>query len=330
MSVAPPSLLERRLIIVTGKGGVGKTSVACALAEAARQAGKNVLLAETSSVESVAARFESHPKPTGYAGRSLRPRLHAMRLDPHEALAEYVRLQTGLGLITDRVLKTQAFRELLDAAPGWRELIILGKAWQLEQKKKRGGRPLYDLIVIDAPATGHGLSLLDVPRVVQQAVRTGPLMRHAGWVEELVRDPNRTALLPVTLPEELPVSETIELVERARSEIEIAIDRIVVNRMPAPPPVGLDVSLANLSRDLRFNVLPEPRILSELAEYAFTRSSRAEAERTRVSNECGLPVVDLPVLPGGFEATTDWAKQADLVLADPEWPNTEKAGEDAA
>ena len=173
------SLIEHRLIVVTGKGGVGKTTVACAVAEAARQAGQRVLLAETASISAVAARFESNAKPLSYAGRTLRPGLHGMRIDPHEALADYVRLQTGLGMVTDRLLATEAFRQLLEAAPGWRELIILGKIWHLEQKTTDRGRPEYDLIVVDAPATGHGLTFLDVPRVVQSAVRAGPLMRHS-------------------------------------------------------------------------------------------------------------------------------------------------------
>ena len=330
MSVVPPSLLERRLIIVTGKGGVGKTSIACAVADAARRKGKRVLLVETAPVEAAAARFELKPMPVGYAGRTLRPGLHVMGMDPHEALAEYARLQIGLGLITDRVLKTQAFRELLDAAPGWRELISLGKIWQVEQRTERGGRPAYDLIVVDAPATGHGITFLDVPRVVQQAVRTGPLMRHASWVEELIHDRERTVMLPVTLAEELPVSETIELVARARTEIDLEIDRIVVNRMPEAPPTGLSASLARLPKDLAFKVLPEPTILAEFAGDAIARATHARHERSRVSTECGLPIVDVPVVPGGFGPEIDWSTQADLVLEPPSWPNAGNIGEDAA
>lgn len=320
MTEALTSLLDRRLIIVSGKGGVGKTAIACALAEAARRAGQRVLLAETSPIEAIAARFEREPKPLGYAGRRLAPGLEAMRIDPHEALADYVRLQTRMGLITDRVLQTQAFRELLEAAPGWRELIVLGKTWHLEQQKDRRGRPTYDLIVIDAPATGHGLTFLDVPRVVQNAIRTGPLTRHAGWVEEMVHDRARTLLLPVTLPEELPVSETIELVARARDEIDIGIDRVVVNRFPTAPPDGLVAALGGLPESLGLEALPEPKRLRALAEHAKARSDIARAERDRVSRGCALPVVEFPVLAEGFGPNQTWADASPRVLEAPTWP----------
>jgi anion-transporting ArsA/GET3 family ATPase len=331
MTAAPTDLLDRRLIIVTGKGGVGKTAIACAVAEAGRQAGRRVLLVETSPIEAIAARFESKARPLGYAGRELRPGLRAMRIDPHEALAEYVRLQTHLGLITDRILQAQTFRELLDAAPGWRELIVLGKIWHLEQKKQdRGERPLYDLIVVDAPATGHGLAFLDVPRVVQQAIRAGPLTRHASWVEAMVHDPKRTLLLPVTLPEELPVSETIELVERARDEIGIPVDRIVVNRFPGAPPDGLAEALADLPDALGLERLPEPPSMRALAEHAAIRASIARAERARVAQGCDLPVVEMPVLPEGFGPDLAWVDQVGHVLETPFRPDRSDAGADAA
>jgi len=163
VSASSRPLLERRLIIVTGKGGTGKTTVAAALADAARRRGQRVLLAETAPLEAAARLFEPHPAPLGYTGRSLRPGLHAMRIDPHEALAEYLGLQIGFRALTERLLRTQTFQQLLEAAPGWRELIILGKIWHLEQKREANGRPTWDLVVVDAPATGHGLTFLDVP-----------------------------------------------------------------------------------------------------------------------------------------------------------------------
>jgi hypothetical protein len=330
MTAAPTSLLDRRLIIVTGKGGVGKTSIACAIAEAARRSGRRVLLAETSPIESVASCFEPRPRPLGYAGRELRPGLRAMRIDPHAALAEYVRLQTHLGLITDRILKAQTFRELLDAAPGWRELIVLGKIWHLEQKTQRGGRPLHDLVVVDAPATGHGLAFLDVPRVVQQAIRSGPLARHAGWVEALIHDPKRTLLLPVALPEELPVSETIELVARARDQIGIPVDRIILNGDPRPMQAGLVEALGELPESLGLEALPEPPQLRVLAENATRRASIASGERARLARECDLPLVSVPPLPSGFGPDLLWAEEVEHVLATPFWPDRAEDGADAA
>lgn len=319
MTTAPQSLLDYRLVIVTGKGGVGKTTVACWLAEAARQAGKRVLLAETAPVESVAARFERDPAPLGYPGRTLRPGLEALRIDPHDALADYVRLQTGLGLVTDRILGSEMFRQLLDAAPGWRELILLGKLWHAEQKGDDQGRPVHDLIVVDAPATGHGLTFLDVPRVARQAVRAGPLARHAGWVEDLVHDRERTLLLPVTLPEELPVRETIELVERARGDIDIGVDRVIVNRCPAPPALEVRTALASAGGEFAPERLPKTEGLLALLDHALARGDLAARQRRAVGLGCGLPLVDLPTLAEGAAAGSQWETEAPRILAVPEF-----------
>jgi anion-transporting ArsA/GET3 family ATPase len=323
MTAGARSLLEQRLIFVTGKGGVGKTAVSCALAEAARRAGKRVLLIETAQIETIAGHFERDPSPLGYSGRPLRPGLQALCIEPHEALADYVRLQTGLGAVTDRVLRSDIFQQLLEAAPGWRELIVLGKIWHLEQKRNANDEPLYDMLIVDAPATGHGLSFLDVPRVVQQAVQAGPLARHASWVEEMVHDRKRTLLLPVTLPEELPVSETAELVERARKDIDIAVDRIIVNKLPSVPAEGLDAALRQLPPESTFECLPPIDQLRPLLEHARHRGELARIQRERVSMLCDLPIVDLPIFSDGLEADSEWTGRADLVLEPPVWPNGE-------
>lgn len=326
MSRTARGLLDRRLIVVSGKGGVGKTAVACAVAEAARRAGKRVLLVETSAHESVASRFERAPRPLGHAGRQLAPGLHALRIDPHEALAEYIRLQVGLGAVTDRILRTEVFGQLLEAAPGWRELIVLGKIWHLEQRAEPSGQPSWDLIVVDAPATGHGLTFLDVPRVVAQAVRAGPLARHAGWVEALVHDPQRTLLLPVTLPEELPVRETIELVERARGEIRIAVDRIAVNQMPSAESTTALAALARMRGEPRLTVLPTVSEMAAILGHGARRAAEAQHFRREVSERCELPVIELPQLDEGFEAGSGWVEQAEQILATPFWPGASEEG----
>lgn len=325
MNPSPRGLLERRLIVVTGKGGVGKTAVACAVAEAARQAGRRVLLVETAAHEAIAARFERDPRPLGHAGRALAPGLHALRIDPHEALAEYVRLQVGLGGVTDRILRTETFGQLLEAAPGWRELIVLGKIWHLEQRTDPAGRPSWDLIVVDAPATGHGLTFLDVPRVVQQAVRAGPLARHASWVEALVHDPERTLLLPVTLPEELPVKETHELVERARREVRIPVDRIVVNQMPSGRAATALAALERLRGDPSFLALPTAAEMRTMLAHDARREAAAIHFQREVATLCELPVVELPAWGDGGESGDGWRAHARAVLAEPSWPGPDDA-----
>ncbi len=301
MSAAATSrpLLDRRLVVITGKGGTGKTTVAAALAQAAAAAGRRVMVVEMSTDEQIPALLAPGAAPSGYAGRELAPRLRSMRIDPYEALAEYLGLQIGLRPVVRRVLANRAFRQLMDASPGWRELITLGKVWHLEQQQE-GSRPLYDLIVVDAPATGHGLTFLDVPRVVGSAVRAGPLRKHAGWVEEMIRDPARTLLLPVALAEELPARETAELVQRLRNDLGVPVERVVINAVqPDPFPAGLadlDERLAALPAELQVPGAPGP---AALAQCAAVLRGRFELNRhwvEQIGDSTGLPSVLLPRL----------------------------------
>jgi len=318
---APRSLLERRIVIVTGKGGTGKTTVAAALAFAAARAGKRVLVAEMAHDEQISRLLEPGSPPAGYAGRTVMPGVTAMLIDPFEALGEYLALQIGVRPLVDTVMRNKAFRQLLSASPGWRELITLGKIWHLEQMQEPPGRPRYDLIVVDAPATGHGVSFLDVPRVVVSAVRAGPLHQHTERVEALIEDPERTVLLPVTLAEELPTRETAELVERVRSDLGIAVDRVIVNGVvPSPFPEGLatlDESLRRLPDTTPLGALPPPSTLAACASYLRARHELNRGFVSEIAHLTGLPVVLLPHLPGGIEGPRDIETLAGPLIGTP-------------
>ena len=313
-----PSLLARRLIVVTGKGGTGKTSVVAALGLAAARAGKRVLLAETGRDENLPRLLSADGKPAGYAGRRYPSGARSMRVDPYEALSEYLQIQLRVAPLVRAVVGNRGFRQLMDAAPGWRELITLGKVWHLEQQLGPDGAPLFDLVVVDAPATGHGLTFLDVPRVVQTAVRAGPLRRNAAAVEAMLADPDATLLLPVALPEELPARETAELVERVRGAIGIAVDRVVVNAVPAPPFPGavpdLDRRLAALPGE---RALPDGLTAGALARCAAHLASRHELAREyvgRIAEWTQLPLAVLPWLPEGVRGESDLAALAAPLL----------------
>lgn len=318
MSAAVRSLLQRRLVIVTGKGGTGKTSVVAALALAAARHRRRVVVIEMGLDEQVPRLFDPAGPEVGYAGRVIHLGVTALRIDPYAALAEYLGLQIGGRRLVELVLRNRAFRQLMDAAPGWRELITLGKVWHLEQMRD-GQTPRFDLLLVDAPATGHGLTFLDVPRVAVAAVRMGPLRRHAGWVEAMIRDADRTLLLPVALAEELPARETAELVARAREQVGIAVDRVVVNAVapePFPPDLpDLDARLARLPSDLALPGLPPAPALAACAAHLRERHALNRRHLAAIGEATGLPLVPLPLLAEGVRGPADLAALADALLA---------------
>jgi anion-transporting ArsA/GET3 family ATPase len=222
------SLLARRLVFLTGKGGVGKSVVGAALALAARERGKRVLLVE------VAARLEAARLLGGEPSRGreteVQPGLFMVNLDPAGVMEEYVRHVVRLELFVRRILESPIYHRFFSAAPGLKELMVLGKIMVLEEARARfSHRPLWDLIVVDAPATGHGLAFLKVPLAASAAVPVGPVGHNARRVLELIRDPARTALVVVAVPEEMAVVEAVEFYRLAVDELGVEPAAIVLN-----------------------------------------------------------------------------------------------------
>ena len=300
-------LLDHRLIVVTGKGGTGKTTIAATLALAAARRGLRVVVVEMGRDALIPDLIEPGFGAVDYEGEEILPGLRAMRIDPFAALAEYLGLQLGMQSLVEKVLGFEGFRQLLDASPGWRELITLGKVWHLEQMMDEG-EPRFDLIVVDAPATGHGVTFLDVPRVVVSAVRAGPLREHTERVEELIEDPSRTLLLPIALAEELPTRETIELVALARERLAIHVDRVVINAMqptPFPPELSdLPQWLQAIPADPRAGSLPDAGTLATCCAHLAARHALNVRYAETLEADTNLPGVRLPYLPEGPRGST--------------------------
>jgi len=202
-------LLSHRLVFLSGKGGVGKSTVGAALAVTASRRGKRVLLVEVEApIE--AARILGKA-PVGERETEVRPNLFTVNLSPQAVMDEYVRLTVKVDLLARKILQSPVYHRFFAAAPGLPELMVLGKIMSLEEAKDGWSRrPRYDLIVVDAPATGHGLAFLKVPFAASQAIPVGPIGTNARRMIALLRDTRRTALGIVAIPEEMAVVEAIE------------------------------------------------------------------------------------------------------------------------
>jgi anion-transporting ArsA/GET3 family ATPase len=228
MAAPLDDLFARRLVILSGKGGVGKSVVGAALALAAVERGKRVLLVEIDAPLEAARHLDAGP--VGPRETQIRPRLFAVNLDPAGVMDEYVRHVVKIDLLTRRILESPIYRRFFTAAPGLRELMLLGKIMVLEEARDRWSRrPRYDLIIVDAPATGHGLSLLKVPVAAQAAAPIGPIGANARRILALLRDAKRTALAIITVPEEMAVVEAASLHRMAVDEVGLKPRVVVLN-----------------------------------------------------------------------------------------------------
>ncbi len=283
-------LLDRRVVLVTGKGGVGKTTVATALALGAAMGGKRVLLVETSGASRVPAIFGVPPR--GYALTSVAPNLWTLSITPTEAIEEYAVRELHLRRLYKMVFQNRIMGPFVDAVPGLHDLIQLGKVFDLERDAE-SGRPRWDLIVVDAPATGHGLTMLASPRAMMELTVAGPFHDNARDVAKLFDDPQRTALVLVALAEEMPVNETLDLHRRLGAQGSL-VQALVLNEVhPSPVPDLTAYEAQRASLLAGANVAGKAAVA--LIDGAILRLARQDRARTRLAT-LGRPVYDLPFL----------------------------------
>lgn len=232
------SLFDKRVLVVTGKGGVGKTAVALALGQAAASRGLRTLVAEVAGGAQAPAVYGRPSQ--GYRGTPLGPGFTAMTITPEEALEDYLVGQLRFRSLYRLAFQNRVVGPFVAAVPGLHDLIQLGKIMDLERQHRPDGRgPTWDLIVVDAPATGHGLTMLDAPDSMMALTVAGPFYENSRLVRDLFRDGARTSLVLVTTPEELPVNETVELYERLgayRAQVQL----VVLNQVYAEPFAALE------------------------------------------------------------------------------------------
>jgi anion-transporting ArsA/GET3 family ATPase len=267
--------LDRRLILIVGKGGVGRSTVAAAVAGRCAAQGRRTLLYETNANDRFGPYFGRPP--VGEAATQLAPNLWAVNATPASALAEYGMMILRWKSVYEMVFENRVSKAFLRAIPGLDDYALLGKAWYHTAEEKRGA-PVWDTVVFDMPASGHSVSMLRVPWVIVDTVPEGPLTRDARTMKAMLCDPARTSAVLVTLAEEMPVNEAIEL-ETKLIALGIVPQQVLVNQVfPRHFPPGAPVSRVLDALLGEPSTLPPP--LAQLAAHAeLSRARRALHER---------------------------------------------------
>ncbi|MGN6256650.1 MAG: ArsA family ATPase [Solirubrobacterales bacterium] len=288
-------------MIVTGKGGVGKTTVAVALGLRAASEGKRTIVCEVAAQENASRMFEHTA--VGFHEVEMEENLWSISIDPDESMREYVLLQLKVRAMRDMLFRSRIFNYLAAATPGLKELVTIGKIWelaQLDRKVKKGRK--YDLVIVDAPATGHGVGFLQTPRTFASIARVGPIHSQAQTLDRFITDHEHTGTAIVALPEEMPVNESMTLERDLREEVGVAVDRVYLNGLY---PERFKKSEAEVLAELAESENGTNGATKAAARAALSEFNRAKSQRSqlnRLKRGVEAPVKTLPFL---FEPELD-------------------------
>ena len=289
-------LLERKLLFVTGKGGVGKSTIAASIGLLAAEQGKRTLVCEVDAKGNLADFYEAGE--TAFEARELQPNLWAMSMDTEASLKEYLSLQLKIPLLGRIGPVARTFDFIATAAPGVKEILTIGKlAWEVRERH-------YDLVVVDSVASGHIVGQLTAPQGINELVSMGMVLHQTQWMLDILTDPAQTGVVIVAAPEEMPVTETLELADRLKAETKVDLAAVVVNRVL--PELFTDreeelferlrtaEKVAALNTALDGDVGP----ILDAAELAVTlrRSRAGHLTRLRAGLDPSLPLLFVPYL----------------------------------
>ncbi len=302
-------LLDRRLIFVTGKGGVGKSTLATAMGLLAARRGLRTIVAELAAQERVQRTFEHEGEQ--FEEVELAPGLFTISIDPQHAMEEYLKIKVGpLG---HALSMSRLFHAFAMATPGMRELLSIGKVWELAQlqRQTRGAAP-YDFVVVDAPATGHGVGILRTPRTFAEIARVGPIARQGRRISTTIADRDFTGVVAVATPEEMAINETLALSD-ALAEDGRQLELVVVHALyPA--------RFANEEVDELEAALPRTRspaarsaLGAAISEHARALMQREQVQRLR--DGLDAPLVELPYVFADHLGPSELELLADVLEA---------------
>lgn len=262
------SVLDKRLILVAGKGGVGRSTVAASIAMAAARRGRRTLLVEANANDRYGSFFNAPP--VGPQIVRLGENLHAINTNPAAALEEYGMMVLRFRRVYRMVFENRVTKYFLRAIPGLDDYALIGKVW-FHTTEERRGQPVWDTVVFDLPASGHSMSMLRIPWVILDTIPEGPLTRDARSLVDLLRDKSRTALTMVTLAEEMPANEARELTDALRDELGLEVDQLFINQV-YPGRFAADSPQAAVLDAIADANAPSP--VREVADHAALASSR--------------------------------------------------------
>src|ERR1700682_4517411 len=281
-------LLSRRVLIVLGKGGVGKTTISAALAKLCAASGSRALLMETDTRAPLTAMFGAE---LSFDQKEVAPNLSLMTLDGRYALEEYLRLVVPSRMLLKAVFASRLYQFFVQAAPGLRELMMLGKIYY-EAERKDSKPPNRRVIIVDAPASGQAMNLLKMPTAARTTFADSVVGKEASNISRMLRDRRHCAIVQVTNPDALSVAETIEThVELAR--IHLTPAAIVFNRMAVATFSASDIA-ALKNRRVPRNRKKNQEHLAEIAESELRRVAEARKALATIRTATESPVIEVP------------------------------------